>query len=502
MLRPLLVLGGCLACAVAHAQWSVSGSTGVRWDHYRIAGDAARSPFPNTGSRTLGELRLDLSGQDAAHGQWQFQFDGLWGAADAFGDDTGQLDERWRLSYRSNSSPLASGFDLGDQYVELSPLTFAREIRGLRLEWLPASVADGRQHAVTAFAGVPGGTWSARTDSDRQVYGGAWAVADNELGRLSAQIVHHATGDDEPYEDEWVASVRAERDFTFAQQQLHAQGEWAHYRDQEHHDEAVLARLTGRDEGLGVDYEFSYEQRGEHFAPSGTGLARDFRSMAARAGLQVAPELVLNGNVYQHTYGVSSEEPLEIHGVGVNLRGPLRSEIDVQSRDRNGGYGKVDSHALAVKAQLELPLFAAGPTRLSSRWNHAERHRSERMARELAVQQSWLRSTEHVDWEFHVGLSYRERSGTTERSLLSPTFGVAANARNHQLAASVDVHATPGQSVFVPDLGVYALSLDYRFQAGGHVFGVEFAHELHRSDGAEDIDVQQIGAYWRYHFTA
>lgn len=497
-------------------EWRLSGSNTLRIDRYWITGNTDASPFPYRGTHAFNDLQLGLVGRTAPQSLWRFQFAGVLNDSAYRSEEQGLVAERMSLGYERGDGVMPLRFELGDQFIDQSPLTLRKVLKAGRLELLPPSAVDDRQHSLALFAGVDDTSWN-DLSTDSQFRGVSWAVADNAAGRLSANFVQHAQAGEDGDADhsEWVGSVMAERRFDFAHQRLLARGEVARFRggsgEQELRDNAISATLSGRDEGRGLNYELTYERFGEEFAPAGVELARDYRSMAARAGIELGGGLVLQGRAQRATHDVSGADPVAVDSVGMSVQGPLASYrerpvdsvADVTVHARESESGLIESRAATAKVDFGLSLADIGTTRLGALWSMFDNRLQpgrERTTRQFSLDQGLQTQLGDYQLEARVGVVYREIDGTRPQEYVNPTLSLVASGQAHRFGVNLGLRRFETALDDIADVDTYALGMSYQFRYRRHTLGLDIDHELRTPEGLEDTSSWRVGAYWRYSF--
>lgn len=504
-----------LAAVPAAADWRLSGSNTLRIEHYRIDGDAAASPYAHAGTHSYNELNLGLVGRQSPGSLWRFQFVGIANDSAYRADDTGFVVERISAYHARDDVAVPFRVEFGDQWLRLSPLTLEQPLKAIRFEALPLSPVDGRQQSLMVFAGAADTEWHDFDASASQYRGASWAVADTRLGRIGANVVYHSReGDDgEGLGSEWVGSVMAEHAFDFAHQSLSASGEWAKFSGdtgpsgETRQDQAVTARLAGRDQVRPLSYEFSYQRYGEGFNPSGVQLQSDYRGFGARAGVQFASGHELQGRAQWETFGFESQNPVESDTVGLTLRGPLLDSVetstDLMVRSRESESGHLDTRETRARVDVSMPLWEMGDTRLGMLWAGFDNRLTDgtdRVTRQVSVSQGL--SSEWGDFEVsaRAGLVYQEVDSATSHHTVNPTLSLAAAGDGHSFGLNLGFRRLDTNWEDGVDVDTYVLGFEYQFRQQRHTLGIEVDHELRAPDGHEDTESWRVGAFWRYSF--
>jgi hypothetical protein len=515
---PLLTLA---LSAHAQSEWRLTGSNTLRFEHYEARGNVAASPYAHLGTQRFNELNLGLVGRTGPQSLWRLQFAGVVNDSDYRSREQGLVPERVSIFHERGDGALPFRLELGDQMVGLSPLTLQRTLKGARVELMPLSAVDGRQHSLTVFAGADNTTWR-DFDTDSEYRGASWRVADNRLGRLRANVVYHSKDGEtaEAGQSEWVSSLMAERSFDFAHQRLLAQGEWAHFKSEngageaadEHTDTAVNARLSGQDGERGLSYEVSYERHGEHFRPSGVDLVADFRALSARAGVGLGSGVQVSGRAQRTTHGVQSTDPIETANGGVTITAPVptpfthepatgKADVTVQARESESGA--VDNRSATARLDLGLPLLSAGETRVGmmlAGFDNRNTAGTDRITRQLSLSQGVRSTAGDMELEARAGLVYQEVDGTRPQQTLDPTLSLVLTGQAHRFGMTLGLRRFATALEGGVDVDTYAWGVNYQFRQQRHTLGLEFDQQLRQPDGAQNTESWRFGAFWRYNF--
>ena len=506
-----------LAASAAVAEVRLSGEITTRADYYHLSGDESRLPgrYRHDGWQMYQEagIRGSVEGDGTLT---EFRLSGVLSESD-YRTEGGSSRLEWvHLRHENASGELPFRLDLGDQVVQLSPLTVNQRLQAVRLEAQP-----GESHSLVWLSGRERSdlpvAWDAPAQRGlpHQVHGASWLYQPGGRQRYALNLIHQQPDAAWLEESSVIASLGGAWESTLAAQTLATALELA-TQDGRSLDDApaggrgLQATLRGEDRHMPLEYDLAYRQQDEGFLPLATDMRPDSRALDATAGYRLPLRLRLQGRYHYHISQRSSRR-LETDDYGFSLESPdtlgrlpaMNHVWDLRRRERADEAGLVESRATEARwtVRVEEDGDRRSSTRLAAAWLDSDdrtprgrdfhQHRLELSHRRQAVFHG-------MDLSATPGLDYRRRGGHAGVEVLHPTFQLAAVARAHRLALNLGYRELRRDA----DLGFdeYGVTLNYRYRLQRHSLGLEYDHLLVDPVGGEAGEGWRAGIFWRYDF--
>lgn len=511
-----------LACATAQAEVNVSGDTAVRFEHYRVSGDEAQSPYAHQGSQLYQDLNLRMTGSPEEGRYWEFNTSAVLNRSDYRHEERGLVPQWVHMRYEDGTVALPYRLDVGDQQARLTPMTLNQRLQAARVELQPRTEGPaGGQHSLVWISGRDRSDWNSRDPAaapryhDSRYHGASWLLDGAGPGRYSLNVLHQDPGDPaSDMEDALIASIAAAWEFRFAQQAVSAEAEWAQLDEQGgvqdvDSDQGMRFVLAGEAQTLPLDYRLRYRRYGDGFRPLGTEVTPDSRLLGASAGLAMPWGMRLSGTVERHTEAVTMQR-LQLDDYNLAVQAPksfgmldwMDHEWGVRVRDRENRTGSILDRATEARWTIHVAGSERSDTRMSMRWLGIEDDSPldrDRREHRLALSHAERFTLGGLDLTATPGVDYRHRTGYWPMTLVHPTFRLDASMQAHRLGMVLGYRALERRDHLM-DIDEYSLRLDYRYRLNSHTFGLEFNQQLREPEEGDNTESWRAGMFWRYEF--
>jgi hypothetical protein len=411
-----------LPCAAMAGPLVVEGQNSLRFDSYH---DSLTNPlglYSNGGSHESDTFNLNISRSLSELERIAFRLDAsAWASANRAPARDAVINSAY---FRWEKGDVALPFraEAGDFYGELSPRTFQKSLKGLRLEVQPRLLEGRQKHAIEAFGGVSAASYRL-VDRDPDATGAvAWLVEDRTLGSLIASYAHrekrftHSLG---PEQAEGTASVGWEKQADLGLFNAGLEGEYSRFQGdsigsgtfERGEDEGYFAKGRLALNGIPLSVEGRWEKYGDQYTPAGAFVTSNRQTTGGSISWTspLGPGLALRALNYRDR--LESADPLDVESYGVTLAGPLvpmgslgaamLSSDAFSSRSLNR-FSTVDALTRNWSSTLNVPVQ---PWLL---W---------RLGANLSDNTDQLTSALTVQREYSTGLDIRYVGGETRASL-------------------------------------------------------------------------------------
>jgi len=400
----------------------VDGQNSVRVDGYQDSISNPLGLYANPGSPLSDTFNLNISRSLSGLESLAFRLDAsAWDRANRGPAQDAVINSAY-LRWEKGDVGLPFRAEVGDFYGELSPRSFQKSLKGLRLEIQPRLLEGRQKHAIEAFGGVSAATYRL-VDRDPDATGAmAWLVEDKVFGSLIASYAHrekrftHSLGR-EQIEGTVSAGWEKQADFNWFQAGL--EGEYSRFRGDtsgsgvfEHGDDEgyfAKGKLALKETPLSI--EGRWEKYGDQYTPAGAFVTSNRWTTGGSISWTspLGPGIALRALNYRDR--LESPDPLDVESYGVNLAGPL---VPMGSL----GVAMLTSDAYTSRSLNRLSTLDA----VNRNWNSTlnvpiQSWLAWRLGANLSDNADQMTNALTVQREYSTGLDLRYVGGDTRASL-------------------------------------------------------------------------------------
>ena len=513
----------CAAHAPAYAEsdilqdWAIDGYNTLRGDVYDIDGNKSASPFPNAGFHGYDEFGLNASRQYSPYERLNVNLQGVLTASDYRSINDGLVLERMQFLYENGESGVPYRLQAGDFYAGISYRTLQRTLKGASVELQPFSTQT-QQHSVLLFSGTNQATYR-NFDYDDDAYSGlSWLIEDRDWGRASFNLIHAyqdeatatLTGTDN---SQWIYSAAFEVPFEFLSQNMTFESELAFFDGDygtaamNQSDTGVLAQLSGRSQGLPLDYRLRYERYGTDYRPNGAIVTPDRRSYEAHAGWRFDWGTYLRGRVQRFEDSFDSTNTQRTDLIGANLSGPflnslvtgLTGNIDVYQQQIDNAFNSISMDTNVLNASFNAPVADSWNGQLSFYVQDSDDQlpsNSDSTTKQLGAGVFFPVDIGELSGTFNLGLALRDvRLSGTESHEIHPTINMNLANESHRVNANYGVLNQNRVSGTNMDVMTQTAGVEYAYIMDNHEIGINGSYFDRNVNGSLDTDAWRAGLY-------
>ncbi len=514
------------ACAFCDgmAPWSVSGSTTARGEYYSIRGDETASIFPFDGDQGFIDFDFTANRIITPYNRWNAQIFGAFNGSEYRSEENGLVLERIALEQENGEAKIPYRVEIGDHFAFLSFRTLQRALKGVQLDLQP-QFSNGMRSSLMFFAGANQPTWTHIDLQDDSYAGASFLLQHNNYGSASLNFVynHREKGANpvrhlEDY-DQTVASLAAETSFPLLNQVLTIEGEAAHF-DGYHDfigmpqrgdvsDTGLFAQISGRGQTTPVDYRVRFERYGEDYHPSGAIINSNRKSWEGHLAYRFASGLTARARALWIRDDLETINPLDTETAGINLSGrmfpnlfdDLTGRLDYFVQSLENEADTVDQTARNLTIDLNKPLPAGWNGRFGFfylRTNSAVVGIPDTTVYQVSLSADHAIRIAGFEGVISPGYVWRDKDGsTTDAHEISPTFTMFLARGPHRVGFDFSYNDFDREGIDIHDR---TLSLEYSYERGQNIFGLEFERFDRYPVPAEDTQAYKVAAFWTHHF--
>jgi hypothetical protein len=473
------------------APWLVDGQNTIRIDGYH---DSLTNPlglYPNGGLHESDTFNLSISRSLSELERIALRLDAsAWSSANRAPTRDAVINSAY-LRWEKGDVALPFRAEAGDFYGELSPRTFQKGLKGLRLEVQPKWFTGRQKHAIEAFGGVSAASYRL-VERDPDATGAfAWLVEDRALGSLIASYAYrekrfnHGVGQEQS-EATVAAGWEKNADFGFAQLGLEA--EYARFQG----DSSGSGTLTrGDDEGYFTRWRLAlngtplvlegrWERYGDQYTPAGAFVSANRRTLGGSISWTspLGPGVALRTLNYRDK--LESADPLDVESYGVTLSGPLLT------------MGSLGAAVFSSDAFTNRSLDRLSTDTLNRNWSSTVNVPIRpwlgwRLGANLSDNTNHLTKALTVQREYSTGLDFRY-SGAQTRATLG--IGVLHRLNHRPL---LERQTSPAVNLVLSS-GVQSLRAGWNtVVAGGEVLnGPDLSSQVSNLNAAYTVDLEKL----------
>lgn len=505
------------------AQWTYDGSNTLRYEHYRVGGDPAGSPWPFTGNQPYNEFGLNFQRRISDYQTLRGQFLGVINDSDYRSRHKGLVPERFSLVHENGDAAIPFRAEYGDTLAYFSYLTHQATQKGVLFDLQPQSARPDRQHSIILMAGETEPSWRDLEFGRDSVVGASWLVADPRIGNLGFNSVFSRRDDDDklslPERRQSVWSVAWQKPFRLGELDLEVETEAALFNG-EHNgtlktpsgkrrsDQGYFGELTGSHRIHPFGFRLRAEHYGHDYRPRGAVVTPDRRSYEMHGSWRTDAGMSLRGRWQRFRDDAESDNPRDTGTLGLSLSGNVlgRRMPDVvgtvnayrqrvQSRDK-----LIDATHRVLNADLSKPLDSLWTGRFGLYYQDTADHSAAGLDQRIGqITLAGSRTFRFAGFTgmFSPGVQYRRLRGAERRHEWNPTLSVIGRRGPHLLNFSYGYFS---QQMAAGDTLTQSLRMGYRYASGAHTFGVDVDLFDRKRKAALDTDAQVLRLFWTYSF--
>ena len=532
LLPVAVVLGAASAFAPAFAQsgdWSVTGSNTLRLENYRIEGNPAAGPYLFGGRQAYDELNLDAQRQLSPYDLLRFQFYGVANDSDYRSRYRGLVPERINFTRENGDVSVPYRLEIGDFFSAYSFRTLQRGLKGAQVELQPQGELFGARHSVLMTAGTSQLDWRNLHSHVDDVTGASWLMDFSPRTRLSANVVHDRRRADDglglPERRQNVLSAAGSTAWDAGAQRLRLEAELGTLHGdhngfvdgtgivipdsgRDRRGRAAFMQLSGQSGTSPLDYRLRYERYDRDYQPANALIAPNHKAAEAHAGWLFGNGLSWRARAQHFVDGMQSGNALRNNFYGTSLGGPLFGQttgsLDLFSQDSVKDDRSIDRRSWNLVSNLSHPLPGGWLGNLGLQLQQL--HDRVPGAPDTRLRQVQLSGTRALRWDgwtgsITPGVRWRRASGDASGVReWAPQLAVALASGRHTVAASIGTQRLVPLGTAGDPTDVNMFSVDYRYAAGRHTFGVEASvYDKHAVAGQAN-KTYRTSVFWTYHF--
>jgi hypothetical protein len=496
---PAFVIPAIAESPVPLKDWAISMENTTRYENYDFWGDAAGSPYQNTGGQFYNELSVSFSRQLSPYESFRSRFDLLYNDSLYRSQYNGFVLERANLTWEKGNAPVPFRTQIGDNFSFMTMRTIQRSLKGFQLELQPQIASVEQKQSLLFFTGAGRDDYRDFAPVNDLFSGASYLIEDKKLGNYSFNLLqnHRASEikDSLPARNQLVGSITGDKAFSFLKQKITLEGEAAYFTGD--YNLTSDTTETGKDSfglfgqfsaetGTPFNYRLRYENYGRNYRPNASSVNRDYEGYEAHGGWRFSKGLNLRGRLQHFVDAASSTNPTETYVAGTNLTGPLAVSFlpgltsaldafiqDVKSRDRT-----TNTRTASLNMNFGIPV-KTWAAKLAFIGRHVENFAdnvnwTEQRSYETNISATHAIALGPFTGSITPGLIYQNLCGNaTNRDNYGINLGLQLANAIHQIGfdarfLSQNAYA-PGTSNELSN----NVAFNYRFSMGPHIFGFE-----------------------------
>ncbi|MDF1736759.1 MAG: hypothetical protein P1U37_15815 [Minwuia sp.] len=497
----------------AAPDWNVFGTASTRGELYGSTGNAAASPFPDTGLFGAVDLTANfdrrLSDVETIEGDIGL----LLNQSDYRSDNKGMVLERFRLEWEKGDTRAPFRATAGDFFAFFSPRTVQRSVKGLQLEFQPTIGGSDAFHSVLLFAGLDSATYRG-IDSDADVHAGlSWFLGQGDVSLAASSALNwdEGVGQDDVFNS--TSSLAFETPVNLWNLGLTLEGEVAGFVGQngqnadEQSDLGLFLNASGRSERLPLTWSLLYERYGEDFNPGGASIQSDRSTVEARTTWRFPEGIRASARLQRFDDNLESGNRTTSHVAGLGLSGafwPAQNvvgSLDSFIRMAEDENQTTDQIAYSTRMDLTRPFGGGWTGRLGTSVNLINDSVNNELRETYNLTLGASRGFEVRGIRFFASPSVfttRTSGGTIDSWNVGPRLNLSASKGEH--SANLSYSLAANLDAVNNDLISQNASASWRWSRGSHAFNVSADHIGRHPIGTEDTNSFRLGVFYTYSF--
>lgn len=507
------------------ADLSVSGSNTLRFEHYNTSGDEDASNYQFEGPQTYDQFSLNFKTLRSPYSKLRGQVSGLINESDYRARDRGFVPERLNLTYEKGDIALPFRVEVGDYYLEYSPRTIQRSLKGAQLELQPdIGSSVGRRLSIQFASGARQSRWKQFDFNEDLTNSMSLSFEDSVFGLWNLNYVHNSRkairNNGTLHRSQYVVGLAMEKTISVWNQNITFEGELDYFNGDHdgitgaasgrgRDDNAVYIQLRGRSE-LPLTYRLLFEEYGQDYRPNGAAVSPDRRTGEAHVGWRFDSGISLRGRLQHFKDGVETSNPSDTYTTGITISGPLFKSLvndlsgsinayiqDVENRSKSS-----NSTTQTVSANFSKPLIAGWNGNIDLFYQDVDNH--SQTTNDTVTRQVGLGVDHSIRF---FGLEGNIRPGILMRQIdnissgvddMFPTLAVNLNKGNHRFGYDMGYNIQNRRITSSTDVKTLTQNFIYTYERNNDTFGLEINTGERNPDPGHTSKSVRMAAYWTH----
>jgi len=479
--------------------WAISIENTTRYENYDFWGDAAGSPYQNTGGQFYNELSTSFTRRFSDYESFQGRFNLLYNDSLYRSQYNGLVLERANLTWEKGNTRLPFRAQFGDNFSFMTIRTIQRSLKGFQLELQPQVISTEQKQSLLFFTGAGRDDYRDFAPVNDLFSAASYLIEDKRWGNYSFNLLqnHRASEikDGLPARNQLVGSITGEKIFSFSKQKMTLEGEVGYFTGdynltanttETNKDSLGLFGQLTADTGTPFNYRLRYENYGKNYRPNASSISSDYEGYEAHGGWRFAKGLNLRGRLQYFVDAASTANPADTYVAGANLTGPLAVSFlpglttgldtfiqDAKNKDRTTNTRTANlnmNFGMPVRTwAAKLALIARNVENYADNANWAgQRSYETNLSATHAIALGPFKGS------VTPGLIYQNMAGNaTNRDNYGINLGLQIANAMHQIGFDAKFFS---QNAYAPGTSNEMSNnagFNYRFTKGPHIFGIE-----------------------------